>query len=101
MKVKRGAGQVATVYLGEKVNIANSVALKNVLQDLHSENYKTVNIDFLETKIIDSSCLGKLLMFQKKFKENEGELIITNVTSGYIKKMFALIHLHKVINIEE
>ena len=45
MKVKRGAGQVATVYLGEKVNIANSVALKNA-RIIYSENYKTVKIDF-------------------------------------------------------
>ncbi len=101
MKVDRKAEQEAIVYLTERINISNSGELKNVLQDLCDENYKTVAIDFTETKMIDSSCLGRLLMFQKKFRENNGELVITNVTSDYIKKMFKMIHLNKVISIVE
>ena len=99
MKVDRRVGQEATVYLVEKISLANSDKLKNTLQSLYDNNYKLVKLDFSKTKMIDSSCLGKLLLFQKKYKENNGELVIINVSNDYIRKMFDLIHLHKVISI--
>ncbi len=99
MRIDRGATFEATVYLGEKINIASSARLKDILQSLCNESYKLVTIDFSQVKVIDSTCLGTLLLFQKKLGENGGELIITNVTSDYIKKMFTLIQLPRVIDI--
>jgi len=101
MRVYRKTAQEATIYLDEKIDLSSADALKNVLQGLYDENYKMIKMDFSVTKSIDSSCLGRLLMYQKKLKENNGELIITNVTGEYIRKMFDLIHLHKVIRIIE
>jgi anti-sigma B factor antagonist len=99
MKVDRKTAQEAIIHLSEKIDISNSSELKDLLQGLYDENYKMITVDFSKTGMIDSSCLGKLLMFQKKFKENGGGLIIINVTSDYIRKMFVQIHLHKVIDI--
>ncbi|MEW5921505.1 MAG: STAS domain-containing protein [Bacillota bacterium] len=99
MEVEKKTDQEAVIYLGEKVNIVNSPELKQKLQALYDEGYKTIIVDFSGTKMIDSSCLGKLLMFQKKLKEREGELKIVNVSSEYINKMFNVIQLYKVINI--
>jgi anti-sigma B factor antagonist len=99
VKVERKSTEEATIYLCERINITNSTELKDKLQTLFDENFLTIEIDFSKTKMIDSSCLGKLLMFQKKLKEKDRELVITNVTSEYLIKMFDMIHLHKVINI--
>ena len=101
MRVDRKTDREATIYLDENICINISGELKNMLQDLCDENYTMVAVDFSKTKMIDSSCLGRLLMFQKKLKENGGELVITNVASRYIKKMFDLIQLRKVISIIE
>ena len=90
----------ATVYLGERVNIMNSPELKQKLQTLYDEGVQAITVDFTGTKMIDSSCLGKLLMFQKRLKDRGGELKISNVTSDYISKMFDIIQLYKVIDIE-
>ncbi len=100
MEVKKQDDQNAVVYLGERVNIINSPELKQSLQDLFNAGVQTITVDFTGTKMVDSSCLGKLLMFQKRLKDRGGELKISNVTSDYIRKMFDVIQLNKVINID-
>lgn len=100
MEVKQIDDQTAVVFLGERVNIMNSPELKQKLQALYDEGVQLITVDFSGTKMIDSSCLGKLLMFQKRLKDRGGELKINNVTSDYIRKMFDIIQLYKVINIE-
>jgi len=99
VKVIKSEGK-AVIYLDEKIDIINSPELKEKLQALYNEGIYVISVDFSITRMIDSSCLGKLLMFQKKLKERNGELKIINVTSDYIKKMFDMIHLDRVINIE-
>lgn len=83
------------------IDFSNSQDLKDKLLDLFKKDYKKVILDFSEVESIDSSGLGKLLLFHKKLKEKEGRLIIRNVESDYIKNMFEMIHLNKVITIEE
>ena len=98
--VEKKDAKRAIVFLPEKINIANSPDLKDKLQSLFDEGYNEIVVNFSKTHMVDSSCLGKLLMFQKKLKERRGELIIAEVTSSYINKMFNMIQLHKVIKIE-
>jgi len=88
------------IRLGQKIDIVNSPELKKKLQELYEQDINEVTIDFSETESIDSSCLGKLLMYQKKLKERQGEIKIANVSSKYIKKMFDMIQLHRVIKID-
>lgn len=99
MKVEKTSNDEAVIYLGEKINIVNSPELKKKMQELFDQEVKLLFVDFTDTKMIDSSCLGKILMFQKKLKETGGELVIRNVTSEYIRKMFYSIQLNKVIRI--
>lgn len=83
------------------IDFSNSQDLKEELLELFEQNYEKVIMDFSQVESIDSSGLGKLLLFHKKLKEKEGTLIIRNVESDYIKNMFEMIHLSKVIEIEE
>lgn len=82
------------------MDITNSQDLKNALLSLYDEGYNDVTIDFTNVHGIDSSGLGKLLLFQKKLRERGGELRIVNITNDYVMKMFTLIQLNKVISIE-
>jgi anti-anti-sigma factor len=82
------------------IDFSNSQKLKDKLLELFEQDYKKVVMDFSEVESIDSSGLGKLLLFHKKLKEREGNLVIRNVESDYIKNMFEMIHLNKVIDIE-
>ena len=83
------------------IDFSNSQDLKEELLELFEQNYDKVIMDFGQVESIDSSGLGKLLLFHKKLKEKEGTLVIKNVKSDYIKNMFEMIHLSKVIEIEE
>ena len=82
------------------INFANSESLKNALNEVFQDNYKEVIIDFTDVENIDSEGLGRLLLFHKKLKEEQGILIIRNIESDYIKKIFKTIDLGQVIKIE-
>ena len=82
------------------INFANSESLKNALYKVFKDNYKEVIIDFTDVENIDSEGLGRLLLFHKKLKEEQGILIIRNIESDYIKKIFKTIDLGQVIKIE-
>ncbi len=101
MKVNRYENQMAEVVPGEKIDITNSDDFKSTLLELFDGGYKKIIVDFQNVTGIDSSGLGKILLFQKKLKEVGGELSIVNVKNEYVLKMFKMIHLDKVININE
>ena len=100
MKVeKKEDGNVIIIPEG-KIDITNSSDLKETLLSVYNEGYNLITMDFEKVYGIDSSGLGKLLLIQKKLSERSGKLKIINVTSDYVKKMFSMIHLNKVIEIE-
>lgn len=100
MEVEKKEDNIAVVKPGGKVDITNSQDLKNILLSLYDEGYNEIKLDFSNVLSIDSSGLGKLLLFQKKLRERGGELRIVNITNDYVMKMFTLIQLNKVISIE-
>ncbi|WNF35850.1 STAS domain-containing protein [Bacillaceae bacterium IKA-2] len=98
-KIRNDEGKVTIIPEG-RIDVVNSQNLKQELLNLFNEGINEIVIDFSKIASIDSSGLGKLLLFQKKLKERGGELSIINVTNDYIKNMFQMIHLNKVIKIE-
>ncbi|MGM0602078.1 MAG: STAS domain-containing protein [Bacillota bacterium] len=83
------------------IDFSNSQKLKKDLLDIFDNGYKKVRINFEKVSRIDSSALGKLLLFHKRLREKNGKLIIENVKSSYVKNMFDVINLHKVIEIKD
>lgn len=100
MKIrKKGEGRVVAVP-ESKIDITNSQEVKEELLGLIKEGYTEITIDFTKVDNVDSSGLGKLLLLHKRLKEEDGKLRIINVTSDYVRKMFSMIHLNKVLEIE-
>lgn len=100
MRIERKGSDDAVIVPSGKIDVTNSQDLKQALLELYDEGFNNITIDFSSVTTIDSSGLGKLLLFQKKLKERRGEIKLTNIKSEYIKKMFNLIHLGKVIKID-
>lgn len=94
-------GKQAVVLVGEKIDLSNTKELKDNLLELIDQGVTHVILNFQNAEMIDSSGLGKILLFQKRLKELDGNLKIININSDYIRKMFKMIHLDKVIDIEE
>ncbi len=100
MKVEKKNENEACLVPSGRIDISNSQELKQQLLSLYDEGINYIEMDFSNVTGIDSSGLGKLLLFQKKLKERGGELSITSINNDYVKKMFSMIHLYKVIKIE-
>ncbi|QOY34070.1 STAS domain-containing protein [Anaerobacillus isosaccharinicus] len=100
MELVRSGDNKVTIKPEGRIDVVNSQTLKQELLNLFNEGINEIIIDFSKITSIDSSGLGKLLLFQKKLKERGGELSIVNVTNDYIQNMFKMIHLNKVIKIE-
>ena len=100
MKIKKNENEVIVIPEG-KIDFSNSEDFKEKLLDVYEEGYNEIIIDFSNISSIDSSGLGKILLFHKKLKDRNGDLKIRNITSDYVKKMFNMIHLDQVVNIEE
>lgn len=100
MNVMKESNSKAVIKPEGRIDVVTSQDLKDMLLELYNEGFDHIVIDFSLVTSIDSSGLGKLLLFQKKLKERNGGLSVINVTSDYIKNMFQMIHLDKVIDIE-
>ena len=100
MKINRVSDEKVIVNPNKEIDFTNSQELKENLMELYEEGFNEIIIDFEEVESIDSSGLGKLLLFHKKLKEREGSLKIINIESDYIRNMFEMIHLNKVIEID-
>ena len=70
------------------------------MENLYKKRYNIIIIDFSKVERIDSYGLKKILLFHKKLKKRKGKLKIINVQNEYVKKMFELICLDKVIECE-
>ncbi|MCK8817682.1 STAS domain-containing protein [Natroniella sulfidigena] len=84
----------------DKIDVSNSQEFERKLQIAYNQGYEQIIIDFKNVTRIDTCGLGKLLSFYKKIRVRNGELRIINLTNDYIKKMFKMIKLNKIIDIE-
>ncbi len=91
----------AIIVLDGKLDLGCSGELKEKVQAALAAGFKTISLDFTHVSSIDSSGVGKLLLLKKMLKDRGGELIVFNLASEYIQKMFKIIHLDRVIATEQ
>ncbi len=90
----------ARVIPGETIDIGNADRLKKEVTRVIEEGYDNIILDFKNVESIDSSGLGKILLFHKMMENKDGEFKIVNVDSDYIAKIFSTFNLEKLITIE-
>ncbi len=100
MEVEKKNENEVCLIPGGKIDISNVYEFEQQLYVLYNEGFNYIKMDFSNVTGIDSAGLGKLLLFQKKLEERDGELSIVNLNNDYVKRMFSMIHLYKVIKIE-
>lgn len=94
------SGERPVIHLPKTIDLSNSHFFKEVLISLYEEGHTHISVDFDKMEVIDSSGLGKLLLFHQRLKDRGGELNIINVKNENIRKMFRIIQLQKVLKIE-
>ncbi len=87
------------VKIERNLNIENSRKLKKELVEMLHQGVRQVELDFSLTETVDSSGLGKLLLFNEKFKAAGGSFKVINVINKGVAEMFQLINLAKFLHI--
>ena len=91
----------ARIIPGEKIDLTNSETLKEKANNLMGENIRKIILDFKNVKEIDSSGIGKILLLNKMLKDNQGKMVIENVNSEYVQKVFKMLDLGEVVEIRD
>ncbi len=99
MQVEEHEG-FGNIILPDVVDLTNAPAFKQALKSLYEGGYSTILVNCNHLEMIDSAGIGSLVLFQKRLKERGGELKLINVTNDYIKHLFGMIDLARVISIE-
>ncbi|NLJ55479.1 MAG: STAS domain-containing protein [Firmicutes bacterium] len=94
-------GQFVKIFLPKRIDLINVHKFKRSLQTLFEQGQDFIMVDCTALTMIDSAGLGSLVMFQKKLKDRGGKLKIVNVRHRYIRHLFDMIELSKIICIAE
>ncbi len=82
------------------IDLTNSERFRTIINELIKKDIKNIVFDFKNVKEIDSSGLGKIFLCNKIIKENDGQLMIENVKSEYVQKIFKMVDLNKIVEIK-
>ena len=72
---------------------------QRTLEALADERHSTITLNFAEVNSINSSCIGKILLYRKKLSE-DGRTIKINGCSESLYSTFQLIKFDKLVPIE-
>lgn len=92
--------EVAVIYPGKNIDITNSTELRSRLEELMEEGCRKIVLDLTDVAVIDSSGIGKLLVFYSRFEEHGGAMVMRNVNNAYLRKLFSLISFDQIIKME-
>ena len=84
----------------ERIDLTNAAKFKETLQSLYDQGYRIIVINCTNLALMDSAGLGPGHV-STKTKGPGGELKIVNVNHGYIRHLFKMIELEKIIKISE
>lgn len=89
----------ARIIAGDELNLINISEFDDEFSKLIEEGIIDITLDFKNLKKIDSSGLGKVLHFNKIIEDKNGSLKIENINSEYVKRVFKMIELNDIIEI--
>ncbi len=100
MKIERREDH-GVITLPQEVNLNNVSEFKQAVQSLGEQDCYQIYVDCSQLKMIDSAGLGSFVLCHKQLKKHGGGLKIANVHHEYVKHLFDMIDLKRVIEIEE
>ena len=89
----------ALIHLDGRIDNEGTVIFQEALDKLFEMNTSKVVFNFSSLDFINSSGIGKLLLFYKKFKNKEGDMLISGIKDD-VFTLFKAIRLDKLIAIE-
>ena len=90
-------GKVILKIKGNLDTYKASIAFKEALDGLYRTGKRDVILDLDEVEKINSFGTGKILMFYRRFKKDEGELYVKVPLHGTVKEVFEELKLDKLL----
>ena len=85
----------------DKIDVTNSEKLKKEGKKLIDKDIKNLILDLKKVNELDSSAIGRILFLIKITKDENIKLIIENVNSNYVEKVFNMLDLGEVVEIKD
>jgi anti-anti-sigma factor len=85
---------------GTLMGMESTEFFQNELQKLLETDKKIITLNLTDVDAINSSCIGKIFLFQKKLEEDERKIQIRGCSDALLKT-FQLIKLERLISIEK
>lgn len=90
----------AIIIPPDRIDVNNSEVFYSYLLSAYKREFTQILVDFTHVKSLDSSGFSRLLLINKRLKDQGGELRIINVKNSTIWNMLKAVNLHRVIHIE-
>lgn len=87
------------VTIAGRVDNEGALPFQEALDKTFEVNPRSVTLDLSEVAFINSTGIGKLLLFYKRVKNRSGEIAITGINDD-VYTLFKAIRLDKLIPIE-
>ena len=100
MKTER-KGDWARIIPRGSINITNAEKLREEFQKIMGSGVKKFILDLENVDDMDSAALGKILVANSALKKKGGKLVIENVNSENVKKVFEAVNLADAIEIKD
>ncbi|MBN2533904.1 MAG: STAS domain-containing protein [Spirochaetales bacterium] len=84
---------------GTLMGMEATESFEDQLRKLEEKNRKIITLNFTDVDSINSSCIGKIFLYQKRLEE-AGRTIKIRGCSDSLLKTFQLIKLERLISIE-
>nr|WP_084822709.1 STAS domain-containing protein [Marinitoga sp. 1154] len=99
--LKKQRNKIYTISLIGEFTLYDVHDFNNEISEfIRKKDITTIIMDFSGLTAIDSTGIGQLISFQKKLNEKGKELILINMDEK-IQKLFALLKLQEVFNIQK
>ncbi len=90
----------AIVNIDDKLDLTNADEMDEITARLMEKEFEEVVLDFSGVEMIDSIGMGKILLLNRKLTDRDCELRIKNVDTDYVRKMFKMVKLDEVLEID-
>ncbi|MDH3975008.1 MAG: STAS domain-containing protein [Deltaproteobacteria bacterium] len=90
-------GKVILKVKGNLDSYRASIVFKEALDDLYRSGKRDVVLDLDDVEKINSFGTGKILMFYRRFKKDDGELYVKVPLHGRVKEVFEELKLDKLL----
>jgi len=90
-------GKVILKIKGNLDSYQASIAFKEALDGVYRSGKRDVVLDLDDVEKINSFGTGKILMFYRRFKKDEGELYVKVPLHGMVKEVFEELKLDKLL----